>query len=168
MSGPAVARPYRIAVIGAASASESDLATAHRLGAALAGAGAVVICGGRGGVMEAAARGAAEVGGLTVGILPGSDPSEANRWIVLPLTTGVGEMRNALVVRAAEAVVAVGGRWGTLSEIALARKMGLEVGTLGNPPAEGLGLPALPGPEEAATWAVAKARRRRGERPRWE
>lgn len=165
MSGPAVPRPYRIAVVGGASASEDDLATAHRLGAALAGVGAVVICGGRGGVMEAAARGAAEAGGLAVGILPGSDPSEANRWIALPLTTGVGEMRNALVVRAAEAVVAVAGSWGTLSEIALARTMGLEVGTLGRPPADGLGLPALSSPEEAATWAVANARRRRGDRP---
>jgi len=165
MSGAAVGRPYRVAVIGAASASEDDLTAAHRLGVALAGVGAVVICGGRGGVMEAVARGAAEAGGLAVGILPGSDPSEANRWISLPLTTGVGEMRNALVVRAAEAVVAVGGSWGTLSEIALARKMGLDVGTLGRPPAEGLGLPPLPSPEEAATWAVSNARRRRGERP---
>ncbi len=160
-SGP----PYRIAVIGGGRASVEDLDVARRLGSALAERGAVVICGGRGGVMEAVARGAAEAGGLTVGILPGSDPREANPWIVLPLATGMGQMRNALVVRAAEAVVAVAGAWGTLSEIALARTMGLEVGTLGTPPAVGLGLPALEGPVEAAAWAVENARKRRGERP---
>lgn len=142
-----------------------DADRARRLGGALARRGAVVVCGGRGGVMEAVARGAYEEGGLTVGILPGTDPGAANPWIVLPLSTGLGEARNALVVGAAEAVVAVGGAWGTLSEIALARRIGLEVGTLGTPPAADLGLPALEDPEEAAAWAVANARRRRGETP---
>jgi hypothetical protein len=158
--------PYRIAVVGASQAAEEDLANAHRLGAALAKLGAVVLCGGRGGVMEAAARGAAEAGGLTLGFLPGADPGDANPWITLPLATGLGEARNALVVGSSEAVVAVGGSWGTLSEISLARRMGLDVGTLGTPPAQGLGLPALADPDHAAAWAVANARRRRGETPR--
>jgi hypothetical protein len=159
MSG--VTRPARVAVIGAGSASAEETATAEAVGAALARAGAVVICGGLGGVMEAAARGAAEAGGLTVGILPGSDASGANAWIRLPLATGMGEARNALVVRAAEAVLAIGGEWGTLSEIALARKMGLDVALLGAPPAEGLGLPRFDDATEAAEWALGRARRRR-------
>ena len=79
----------------------------------------------------------------------------------MPIATGMGEARNALVVRAAEAVLAVGGEWGTLSEIALAKKMGLEVGVLGSPPAQGLDLPALDGPEAAAQWALERARERR-------
>ena len=158
----AVERPYRIAVIGAARPTDADYETARELGEALAGAGAIVVCGGRGGVMEAAARGAAAVGGLTVGILPGRDAASANPWIRIPLPTGMGEARNALVVGAAEAVVSVGGAWGTLSELALASTMGLAVGTLGEPPAKGLGLPALDGPTEAAMWAVDRARAFRG------
>ncbi len=167
MSDAPAPRPYRIAVIGASRADEEDLTRARRLGAALARLGAVVVCGGRGGVMEAVARGASEEGGLTVGMLPGMDAEAANPWIGLPLATGLGEARNALVVAAAEAVVAVGGAWGTLSEIALARRMGLDVGTLGRPPAADLGLPDLQDPEAAAEWAVGNARRRRGERPRF-
>ncbi len=159
-------RPYRVAVIGGSRASAAERELARSLGASLAELGAVVVCGGRGGVMEAAARGAVEAGGLTIGILPGADPTEANDWITLPLPTGMGEMRNALVVRASEAVVAVGGAWGTLSEVALARTMGLDVGTLGPAPTHGLELPALPDPEGAAAWAVEKARKLRGERPR--
>jgi len=168
LSDPPAPVPYRVAVIGASEAGEDDLTAARRLGAALARLGAVVLCGGRGGVMEAAARGASEAGGLTVGFLPGTDPSTANPWITLPLSTGLGEARNALVVGSSEAVVAVGGAWGTLSEIALARRMGLDVGTLGRPPAADLGLPSLEDPDRAAAWAVANARRRRGERPRSE
>jgi uncharacterized protein (TIGR00725 family) len=156
VSGPD--RPYRVAVIGAGRATDEDQNIAAELGAELARAGAVLVCGGLGGVMEAAARGAREAGGLTVGILPGTSASEANECIALPLRSGLGEARNALVVRAAEAVLAVGGEWGTLSEIALARKMGIEVATLGTPPAEGLDLPAMPGPAEAVGWALARAR----------
>lgn len=165
MSGEPRPRPYRIAVIGSSEAGDDELETAHRLGAALARLGAVVLCGGRGGVMEAVARGASEEGGLTIGFLPGDDPAAANAWITLPLATGLGEVRNALVVGSSEAVVAVGGAWGTLSEIALARHAGLDVGTLGQAPTPGLGLPALGDPELAAEWAIANARRRRGETP---
>ncbi len=154
---PAVQRPLRVAVIGAGHASEADARLADAVGRALGRAGAIVLCGGYGGVMEAAARGAAEEGALTVGILKGTDPEEANPWIRIPLPTGLGETRNALVVRSAEAVLAIGGSWGTLSEIALAKKMGLDVGFLGTPPAEGLGLPGFAGAEEAASWALERA-----------
>ena len=101
------------------------------------------------------------MGGLTVGILPGPDASGANPWITLPLATGMGEARNALVVRAAEAVLAVGGQWGTLSEIALAAKMGIPVGLLGTPPAGGLDLPSFESAESAVRWALGRARARR-------
>ena len=161
----AVNRPFRVAVVGAAGASDEDYEIARRLGGELASLGAVVLCGGHGGVMEGAARGASEAGGLAIGILRGSDPHDANPWIAIPLATGMGEARNALVVRGAEAVVAVGGEWGTLSEIALARKMGLHVGCLGTPPAQGLGLEVLKTPAEAARWALEKAREERGEGP---
>lgn len=150
-------RPPRIAVIGAGDADDADLERARKLGARLAEAGAVVICGGLGGVMEAAARGCVEGGGTTVGLLPGRDDSRANPWITLPLATGMGEARNALVVRSAEAVIAVGGSWGTLSEIALAKKMGVPVAILGAPPAQGLGLHHPTDPDEAADWAVEQA-----------
>jgi uncharacterized protein (TIGR00725 family) len=150
--------PYRVSVIGAGDATADEYRAARALGSALARAGAMVVCGGRGGVMEAVARGAAESGGVALGILPGSDATEASAWIGIPLPTGLGEARNALVARAGEAVVAVGGGWGTLSEIALALKMGRAVTTLGTPPAEGLGLHASPDPESAAEWAVEQAR----------
>ena len=152
------ASPYRIAVIGSGSAAMGDYECARALGGALARAGAVLVCGGLGGVMEGAARGAREAGGVTIGILPGSTASGANPWITLPLPSGMGEARNALVVRAAEAVVAVGGEWGTLSEIALARKMGIAVATLGLPPATGMDLPGMADPDGAAHWAVEQVR----------
>jgi len=148
----------RISVIGAGDASPPELALAHALGRALGKVGAVVVTGGLGGVMEAASRGCLEAGGLTVGFLPGSDPSAANRWVSIPLATGMGEARNALVVRAGEAVVAVGGGWGTLSEIGLAKKMGREVGLLGDPPSD-LPLPRMKTGEAAAEWALNQAGR---------
>lgn len=153
----AAAPPLRVAVIGGARASESECKAAERLGSELATAGAVVICGGHGGVMEAVSKGANRAGGLTVGILPGSDAKAANSWITLPLPSGMGEARNALVVRTAEVVVAVGGEWGTLSEIALARKMNISVASLGVPPLEELDLESFDTPEEAAEWALERA-----------
>ena len=153
----AAAPPLRIAVIGGARASEAECNAAERIGSELAMAGAVGICGGHGGVMEAVSRGASKAGGLTVGILPGSDAEAANPWIILPLPSGMGEARNVLVVRTAEAVIAVGGEWGTLSEIALARKMNVSIASVGNPPVEELGLERLGTPEEAALWALERA-----------
>jgi uncharacterized protein (TIGR00725 family) len=97
------------------------------VGRALAERGAVVVCGGLGGVMEAACRGARAAGGLTVGILPGTDRTAANPFVEVAIQSGLGEARNALVVRAADALIAVGGGYGTLSEIALALKAGKRV-----------------------------------------
>jgi uncharacterized protein (TIGR00725 family) len=105
---------------------ESDRA-AERVGAAIARAGAVLVCGGLGGVMAAACRGAVESGGVTIGLLPGDDRSAANQWVTIPIATGLGEARNTLVVRAADALVAIGGEYGTLSEIAFALKIGRPV-----------------------------------------
>jgi uncharacterized protein (TIGR00725 family) len=92
----------------------------------------VLVCGGLGGVMEAACRGAKGAGGTTVGILPGTDRSEANEFVDVAIPTGLGEARNALVVRTAHALIAVGGGYGTLSEIALALKAGKRVVGLGS------------------------------------
>ena len=152
--------PPRVSVIGAGEASPEECRLAEAVGKALAEAGAVVITGGMGGVMEAASRGCRLAGGTTVGFLPGRDPARANPWVVLPLPTAMGESRNSLVVRAGEAVVAIGGSWGTLSEIALARKMGHSVVLLGEPPVD-LPLPRAERPEEAAAWALLQARERR-------
>jgi uncharacterized protein (TIGR00725 family) len=116
-----------IAGAGAGSASAVELAVAEEAGAAVAEARCGLVCGGLGGVMEAACRGARSRGGLTVGLLPGLDRDEANGWVVAAVPTGLGEARNALVVRAADALVAIGGGWGTLSEIALALKTGIPV-----------------------------------------
>ena len=153
-------RPFRISVVGGSEPTSEEGETAEALGRALGEAGAVVVTGGLGGVMEAACRGCASAGGLTVGILPGSAPEAANPWVRIPVPTGMGEARNALVVRTGEAVVAVGGRWGTLSEIALARAMGLPVALLGSPPAD-LSLPRPGSAEEASAWALQEAERRR-------
>ena len=118
--------PY-VAVIGPNDASDEERAHAETVGRHLATRGGVVVCGGLGGVMEAAARGASEAGGVVVGILPGRDRSDANAYITVAVTTAMGEMRNALVVRAADVVVAVGGAYGTLSEIAFALRTGVPV-----------------------------------------
>ena len=123
--------PY-IAVIGAdESATPSEVADAAAVGAALGLRGAVVVCGGLGGVMEGACRGVHETGGRTVGILPGDDRAAANPFVDVAIATGMGELRNGLIVRAADAVIAVGGGFGTLSEIALALRTGTPVVGLG-------------------------------------
>jgi hypothetical protein len=121
----------QIAVVGGSVAAEPVAAAAAAVGAALASAGAIVVCGGLGGVMEAACRGAKSVGGLTVGILPGRDPAAANPWVDVVIATGLGEARNALVVGSAAVVVALDGEYGTLSEIALALRAGIPVVGLG-------------------------------------
>jgi uncharacterized protein (TIGR00725 family) len=113
--------------VGPGDASPAEAHDAELIGRGIAEAGHVVVCGGLGGVMAAACRGSAEAGGMTVGILPGNDRAAANRWVRLALPTGLGELRNGLVVRAADVVVAVGGAYGTLSEVALALKTGVPV-----------------------------------------
>ena len=120
-----------VAVIGAGNASPDEERAAEAVGRGLAEAGAVLVCGGLGGVMEAACRGAKSAGGTTVGILPGRDRAAANPHVDIAIATGLGEMRNGLVVRAADALIAVGGEFGTLSEIALALKAGKTVVGLG-------------------------------------
>ena len=142
-------------------ASDEEYAVALSLGRSLALLGAIVVCGGRGGIMEAVSRGSAEAGGTTIGLLPSGDQSAANPWITIPLPTAMGHARNALVAVSGEAVVAVGGSWGTLSEIALAQVNSIAVATLLTPPVEGLGLPAFASPEEAAEWALDRARKHR-------
>jgi uncharacterized protein (TIGR00725 family) len=122
--------PY-VAVVGPGDASPEELHTAEEVGAGLAAAGAVVVTGGLGGVMEAACRGARSRRGRTIGILPGEDREAANGWVEIAIATGLGELRNGLVVRAADALVAIGGGHGTLSEIALALKLGRPVVGLG-------------------------------------
>jgi uncharacterized protein (TIGR00725 family) len=120
-------RLYVAVVGGGGRVPVSQRRMAEEVGRAIAVAGAVLVCGGLGGVMEAACRGARAGGGLTVGILPGGDRAEANRHVDIAIPTGMGEARNALVVRAADAVVAVAGEYGTLSEIALALQAGIPV-----------------------------------------
>lgn len=120
-----------VAVVGSASCGPEVSALAEAVGREVARAGAILVCGGRGGVMEAACRGAKAEGGTTIGILPGLDRSEANPYVDVSIVTGLGEARNALVVRTADAVVAIRGGFGTLSEIGLALKMGRPVVGLG-------------------------------------
>jgi uncharacterized protein (TIGR00725 family) len=124
-------RGVYVAVCGGGEAGEATCGLAERVGAELARLGAVVVTGGLGGVMEAAGRGAKAEGGTTLGILPGDDRRAANPWVDVAVPTGMGEARNALVVRAADAVVAVAGEFGTLSEIALALRLGTPVVGLG-------------------------------------
>jgi hypothetical protein len=123
--------PTYVAVCGPDPCSPEAAARGEEVGRLLAKAGAVMVCGGHGGVMEAASRGAAEAGGMVIGILPGSTRSEGNPHLTVAIPTGMGEMRNALIVRAADAVIAIGGGPGTLSEIAFAVKTGTPVVGLG-------------------------------------
>jgi len=120
-------RARHIAVCGPGEANDQEAAWAEEVGRLIAQAGAVLVCGGLGGVMDAAARGAESVGGVSVGLLPGEERDEAGPHLTVAVPTGLGEARNALVVRAADAVIAISGEFGTLSEIALALKMGKPV-----------------------------------------
>lgn len=120
-----------IAVIGAGRCDEATYDVAREVGRLIAQRGAILVCGGLGGVMDAAAQGAKEAGGLTVGILPGENRLGASKHLDVALPTGMGETRNALIARVADAVIAIGGEYGTLSEIGLALKMGKPVIGLG-------------------------------------
>src|SRR3954447_26098172 len=152
-----------VAVVGAGDAAPDELAIAERVGRGLGEAGAVLVCGGLGGVMEAACRGAKAAGGTTLGILPGVERRDANEHVDIAIPTGLGEMRNALVVRTADALIAVGGEFGTLSEIALALKAGKPVVGLGTwqlarDGAESLAIVRVASPEEAVERALAACR----------
>jgi uncharacterized protein (TIGR00725 family) len=116
-----------ITVIGASQASASELKLAEAVGREIARAGAVLVCGGMGGVMEAACKGASSEGGITIGILPGDNRLSANEYVKIPIVTGIGHARNMAVVKTGQAVIAVGGSYGTLSEIGYALNSGLPV-----------------------------------------
>lgn len=116
-----------IAVVGDSSCPPEETKVAETVGELLAQRGATVICGGLGGVMAAACRGAKSKGGLAIGVLPGEDASTANPWVGIPIVTGVGYARNMAVVKSAQAVIAIGGNYGTLSEIAYALKSNIPV-----------------------------------------
>jgi uncharacterized protein (TIGR00725 family) len=116
-----------IAVIGNSKASAQEIKLAEEIGREIAQNGAVLVCGGLDGVMEAACRGATTEGGLTVGILPGTSRNDANEYVQIPVVTGIGYARNMIVVKSAQAVIAIGGSYGTLTEIGFALKNGIPV-----------------------------------------
>ena len=149
-------------MIGAAEADEVVLRDAEEIGRRIAEAGAVLVCGGRSGVMEAASKGAAEAGGTVVGILPTLSTDDANPHVTHAIATGIGQARNLAVVASGAAVVAVGGEWGTLSEIAYARKLGrpvvaIQSWALRNRSGTDLGIVEAESPEEAVTAAITAA-----------
>jgi len=145
----------QIAVIGKEECTGEEYEAARRAGSLIAAAGAVLCCGGRGGVMEACCRGAKEAGGRTVGILP--DTGRGNPFLDVVIRTGMGFGRNAIVVQSGDAVVAIGGGYGTLSEIAIALRAGKEV--FGYRTWDIGGVVGCGTPEEAVTRAVAAAGR---------
>jgi uncharacterized protein (TIGR00725 family) len=151
-------------VVGPSRPRPGEAEAAEEVGRLLGAAGAVVVCGGMGGAMEAACRGAKAADGVTIGILPGDRRDEANQFVDFAIPTGLAEGRNALVVRAADAVVAVGGAYGTLSEIALALRAGIPVVGLdtwelarGGAPDEGIARAGSPA--EAVQLALSAAMR---------
>jgi uncharacterized protein (TIGR00725 family) len=144
-----------VAVIGASVATAEQERMAEEVGQGLGQAGAIVITGGGGGVMAAASRGAAQAGGTVIGILPGDDRDHANPWVGIALPTGLGELRNGLIVRAADVAIAVGGAYGTLSEIALA--MVGEVPVIGLDSWDVDGVQVAGSPQEAVRRALALA-----------
>ncbi len=156
-------RPVFISVIGASDASPEAVALAEEVGRRLAERGAVLACGGLGGVMAAACRGARSAGGMTIGILPGGDAADANPWVDIPIPTGLGYARNSIVVRVGAAAIAVCGSYGTLSEIANALAdgktvIGLRTWELARDGATDTGIVRAGSPEEAVEKALAAAR----------
>jgi len=120
-------RKIVIGVIGGGQCTAQEAALAEAVGRELAKRGAVIICGGLGGVMEAVCKGAAIESGLTIGVLPGDSLLSANPYVHIPIATGLGEARNIVIVKSAQTIIAIGGDYGTLSEIAFALKHGIPV-----------------------------------------
>ena len=116
-----------VAVIGGGKCSRKTAALAEEVGRELANNDITLVCGGLGGVMRAACKGAYQAGGQTIGILPGNNPSDANPYVKIPIVTGIGEMRNVIIIKSAQAVIAIDGEFGTLSEIGHALVRGLPV-----------------------------------------
>lgn len=148
-----------IAVIGNAECPVDVARQAEEVGRLLADAGATLICGGLGGVMEAACRGTKGAGGLTIGILPGTSRQEANPYVDIPIATGMGQARNVIVAISAQAVIAISGGYGTLSEIGLALKHGVPVVGLGSWQLPGEHLVLAKGPEDAVAKALDLAQK---------
>ncbi len=146
-----------VSVVGSGTATGELYEQAREVGRLVAERNGVVVCGGLGGVMEAAARGAAEVGGVAIGILPDEDRGRANKYLTYSVATGVGQARNLAVVCSGDVVIAVGGEYGTLSEIGLALKVGRPMISLG---AWDLGehVTVTASPEEAVAAAFAALR----------
>ena len=154
----------QISVIGAAKGEPEILRDAEAVGRGIAEADAVLVCGGLTGVMEAASKGAAEAGGTVVAVLPTVTPEDANPYATHAVATGTGQARNLAVVASGQAVIAVGGEWGTLSEIAYARKLGrpvvaLQSWILRNRAGTDLGIVEAETPEHAVEAAVAAGAR---------
>ena len=152
------ARPV-VSVAGGAICTPSEATMAEAVGRGLAVAGAILVCGGGSGVMEAACRGAIQAGGWTVGFLPGTKADQGNSFLSLAVPTGLGEARNVLVVRAGRALVAIGGGYGTLSEIAVGLKLGrrvigLSTWNAANSQGEPAGIVKARSPEEAVELAL--------------
>jgi uncharacterized protein (TIGR00725 family) len=146
----------QISVIGAGDATRRQLELAEELGSLLAAAGATVVTGGLGGVMDAASRGARAAGGQVIAVLPGTDPAAATPHATAVVATGVGHGRNLAVAASGDAAVAIGSGWGTLSEIALARKLGRTVVVLDGRELDGVERAATPAAAVAAALAAAR------------
>jgi uncharacterized protein (TIGR00725 family) len=147
----------QVAVCGPSTSSAAVAADARRVGELLAAAGAVVVCGGGGGVMAAVAAGARAFGGLVIGVLPGDTREPAAPDLSAAVATGMGEARNAIIVASADAVIAIGGSWGTLSEVALAMRRGVPVVSLGGWRVHAADGSPVPGVTVATTPAEAVA-----------
>jgi uncharacterized protein (TIGR00725 family) len=155
-----VQKPY-VAVVGPSQATDEEAHLAHTVGALLAGTGAVVLSGGGDGVMAASCEGASRQGGTTVGFLPGNSRADGNPFLSVALPTGLGQLRNGLIVAAADAVIAIGGGWGTLSEIALAMRTGkpvvaLHTWDMTSPDPDEPGVVRASSPQQAVRLALAK------------
>jgi uncharacterized protein (TIGR00725 family) len=153
-----------IAVIGGGDCSPQESSLAEEVGGEIARKGAVLVCGGLGGVMEAACRGASREGGLTIGVLPGENRQTANPYVQIPIVTGLGYARNVAVVKSAQAVIAIDGSYGTLSEISHALQSGIPVIGLNtwslsiNGQADNTIIPA-DNPQDAVSKAIALIKR---------
>ncbi|ADJ26162.1 conserved hypothetical protein [Dehalogenimonas lykanthroporepellens BL-DC-9] len=151
-----------IAVIGASKASAAELLLAEQVGREIGRHDAVLVCGGLEGIMEAACKGAAAEGGLTVGILPGEHRETANSYVKIPIVTGIGYARNAIVAKSGHAVIAIGGGYGTLSEIAYARQagipvIGLDTWNVSRSNSEDVHIIRAANPDEAVQLAISRA-----------
>ncbi len=162
-------RPLRITVVGGGRCDTNTASNAERVGAAIAREGGILISGGRGGVMEAASRGAVQAGGTTIGILPGERAEDGNEFVTIPIVTGIGQARNVVNVLSGEAVVALRGTGGTLSEIAIAVRSDIPVVAI-DAWREIEGVRVFDSPEDAvdAAFELARESRRKGRRSPWE